>query len=130
MQQVFTAGYYIGKNYPSYFLTLHWKKLKVEFIYSNPRAKCWVCGITNTLLPHHERYTNLFHEKLNYDIFILCFNCHSELHFYKMFGIFKRKTKLITRNLKKRRLNLKYNNCIQNKRFFQAGYYFLICIMS
>lgn len=129
MSNVFTSSKYTGVQYPKYFKTIWWKKLKVELIYSNPNAKCWICGSRATLLLHHEIY-NLFHEKLNRDIFILCFDCHTELHFYTQFFFLKRKTKLITRHLKIRRLHLKYNYCIHNKHYGKALYYIFSRIMT
>lgn len=129
MNKVFTQSKYTGIHYPDYFKTEWWKKLKVELIYSNPYAVCWICHGKERLLLHHEIY-NLFHEKLNKDIFILCFNCHTKLHFYKILFLIQRKTKLKTRNLKKRRLSLKVENCIQNKRYGLSLWYVLLRIMS
>lgn len=128
MQSDFTVGYYTGANYPQYFKTAHWRRLKVNFIYSNPNARCWICEYDEDrgkLLPHHEIY-NLFHEKLGRDIFILCGNCHTQVHFYKKFFIWKRKTPLKTMNLKRRRLHLRFEFCIQNKRYWSA----LSCLLQ
>lgn len=128
MKQVFTIEYYRGARYPEYFTTEHWSNLKRKYIYLNPKAKCWICEITFTLLPHHERYDNLFHERISRDIFILCFNCHTQLHFYKFLFIFNRKTKLSYRNLKRRRLYLRMLFCIHKKRIVRSIWYFLRCI--
>lgn len=130
MQQVFTADYYIGENYPNYFNTPHWHKLKEEFIYSNSGAKCWICEKKNTLLPHHEKYDNLFKERINKDIFILCFDCHTQLHFYKIFFFFNRKTKLNYKSLRKRRFYLRSNYLVHNKRFGLALWYAFRYIMT
>lgn len=129
MNKVFTQGKYTGIHYPDYFKTPWWKHLKVELIYSNPDAKCWICKSRERLLLHHEIY-NLFCEKLNRDIFILCFDCHTKLHFYKMFGFLKRKTKLHTPNLKRRRLSLMVEECIRNKRYLLSLWYVLVRIMA
>jgi len=104
---------YIGIRYPEYFKTEWWTSLKEKLIYTNPNVKCWICSKKDTLLIHHEKYDNLFHERLGRDIFILCYECHSQLHFSLFLGIYKRKTPLKTWNLKRRRLFLKLQNCIQ-----------------
>lgn len=127
---VFTPDYYKGEHYPKYFLTPHWKQLKEDLIYSNPDAKCWICSKKNTLLIHHERYDNLFHEELFRDIFILCFNCHTQLHFRKFLFIFNWKTKLTVRELKKRRLILKYNYCLQNNQYRLSLWYLLLSTVT
>lgn len=114
---------YRGEDYKLYFLTPHWVHLKEKLIYSNPNAKCWICEITYNLLPHHEKYENLFHERLNRDIFILCFDCHSSLHFYRfsLFGHYK--TKLSYLSLKRRRLFLRMCFLLRKHRFALALWY-------
>lgn len=116
---------YVGINYPKYFKTQWWIEKKDEWIYSNPKAKCWICEITSNLLPHHERYDNLFNERLYRDIFILCFFCHTQLHFHKFLLLFTRKTKLDRRSLKRRRLYLRMLFCIQKRRVGRSMFYFL-----
>lgn len=125
MQQVFTAAYYTGKNYPLYFQTEHWLSLNDDYIYSNSDAKCWICQKTYTLLLHHEKYENLFNERLFRDVFILCFDCHTQLHFYRFLFFFRRKTKLNPKSLRKRRLYLKTLYCIRSRKFFPSLWYFL-----
>lgn len=120
-----SSDYYIGEAYPEYFLTLHWIQLKDKLIYSNSKAKCWICEKTNTLLLHHIRYDNLFKERLYRDVYILCYNCHSQLHNYKLFIFFPIKTKLVKRDLVKRMLYLRSKYCIQKKRFFLSLWYVL-----
>lgn len=82
MTRLFTKEYFIGEHYPDYFKTRWWKELNDALIDSNPDAKCWICGKTNTLLLHHVSYLNLFAEVLGIDIYILCFDCHTRTHFH------------------------------------------------
>lgn len=128
MDYIFTPGYYTGDNYQFYLKTQHWRNLKELHIYSNPHAKCWICGFTDKkdLLLHHERYDNLFHEKLEKDVFILCKDCHTEVHFFKKMFFLKRKTKLIRRELRYRRLSLKISFCIRNRQYKNLAWYLLV----
>ena len=139
MTQVFTANYYRGGNYPLYFLTPHWSELKEELIYSNPNAKCFICQITNRLLPHHFKYDNLFHEKAMKvffffvfgDVVVVCFDCHTNIHFIpvKIFFIkFRIKVPVKKFFLLARMFYLRYKFCIQNKRYrllFQTNLLYL-----
>lgn len=125
---------YIGESYPFYFQTDHWGDIKNRYIYGNPKAKCWICEKTNTLLLHHIQYTNLFHEKLirfifNFclgDLAIVCFDCHERVHFIILFGIFKRKIPLIRRRLVKRMLWLRTIYLFKNRRIAKAMGYLLL----
>lgn len=78
-------NYYRGENYKKYFFTRHWIKLNDVLIDSNPDACCFICYLPSKLLLHHVTYENLFHEKLYRDVYILCFDCHTEVHFW-LFG--------------------------------------------
>lgn len=124
---VFTAEDYRGENYPYYFQTEHWHILKDQLIYSNPEAKCFICQKTNTLLPHHFRYDNLFNEKrmivflffIFGDIAIVCFDCHTNIHFIILnFYFFRIKIKVPVKKfwLLIRMFYLRYKYCIQSKR--------------
>lgn len=119
MSEVFTSSEYTGINYPRYFKTLWWQKIKVQYIYSNKNASCYICESRVGLLLHHEIY-NLFHEKLNHDVFTLCYDCHTQVHFYLRFFKFKTKTKLETKYLKKRRLHLRFKYLLRNGRYGRA----------
>lgn len=125
MEKVFTEEYYRGEHYPEYFLTDHWHDIKDQFIYKRFGAHCWICEKTSTLLPHHERYDNLFHERLFRDIFILCYDCHNKLHFYKIFFVFTVRTPLTFFSLKRRRLLLRSKFLIQKKRFASAFWHII-----
>ena len=124
MKTIFTAEFYRGENYPLYFRTPHWLQLNEKLIDSNPRAKCWICEIPYNLLIHHESYRYLFHERLYRDVFILCFTCHTQLHFYRFLFIFQRKTKLTAFALKRRRLWLRLIEVTRKKRFGLSFWYF------
>lgn len=73
---------YYGSNYPKYFETEWWKKLKVDLVWKNPKARCFCCGckIREWIQLHHIRYDHLFAEKLYKDIYLLCYNCHRRVH--------------------------------------------------
>lgn len=124
-KRVFTADFYRGENYSLYFRTAHWLKLNDQLIDSNSRAKCWICEKPYNLLIHHEKYDNLFNERLYRDIFILCFNCHTQLHFYHFLFIFERKTSLTYRVLKRRRLWLKAKYNVRNRKYWSIPWYIL-----
>lgn len=121
--QKLSPDYYIGEAYPEYFLTIHWDQLKEKLIYSNPKAKCWICEKTNTLLLHHIRYDHLFKERLYRDVYILCYNCHSQVHNYRLFIFFSIKTKLKKRDLVKRMLYLRFKFCVQKRRLLPSLWY-------
>lgn len=129
-KRVFTADFYNGRNYPLYFRTPHWEKLNDQLIDSNLKAKCWICEIPYNLLIHHEKYDNLFNERLYRDVFILCFRCHTQLHFYHLLFIFKRKTALNVRSLRRRRLWLRLIFIVQNKRYWSIPWYVLRCSLA
>src|SRR4051794_9003371 len=85
-------------SYEEYFKTKWWKDLKLQLIYRNPKARCWICreNYKLILLLHHVDYTKLYCEKLNRDIFILCMSCHNRVHFSRLTG---KKTPLTRKNL-------------------------------
>jgi len=125
------ADYYRGVAYPEYFQTDWWRKLNDQLIDSKTDANCWICEKTNTLLLHHEKYTNLFAERLYRDVFVLCYTCHSRLHFSTVLFFFLRKTKLDYQSLKRRRLFLRLLFVLKQKRFGSAVWYlfrYLVCL--
>lgn len=124
----FTEDAFIGGKYPLYFNTSHWKNLKEKCLYSNSNAKCFICEKTSTLLLHHEKYDNLFSERLYRDLFVLCFECHKQLHFYKNVVGRKIKTKLTYRNLKKRRLLMRSQYLLNSGRIGLSMVYLVRCI--
>lgn len=97
-----------------YLMSTHWEKLKKQHIYSKSDVKCWICSHKRSLLLHHENYTNLYKEQFEKDIFVLCYNCHTQLHFSTFLFFFKRKTPLIPKYLKRRRLFLRLRFCTRN----------------
>lgn len=109
------VGEYTSKYVREYLTSDWWEKLKKKNIYSNKRASCWICTKKYNLLLHHENYKNLGNEKLNKDIFILCFQCHTQVHFQKVLYFFKIRTPLIEKKLRRRRYLLRLRYCIHNK---------------
>lgn len=117
---------FTGQNYKDIYLkTPHWQKLTEKHIYTNKNACCFICEKTSTLLLHHERYDNLFHERLYKDVFIVCFDCHTQIHFYTFLFFWKRKTKLSYWRLKRKRLFLRMLFCVQKRRIGLSVWYFL-----
>lgn len=70
------------QDYNSYLNTGHWRKLKRKYITNNPDACCFICGKKYSLVLHHTDYSNLYDETLFNDLYILCFLCHTQTHFY------------------------------------------------
>lgn len=123
-------SYFTSDSYKAEYLkTPHWNNLRDQLIYSNSGAQCWICGKMYSLLLHHEKYDNLYHERLGYDIVILCFDCHSQVHFQKILYFFPRKTKLKFRSLKKRRYFLKSISVTRRKQFFLTLWYFMLYLL-
>lgn len=75
------------EKYPDYFETDWWFDLKWKHIFGNSQARCFICASMSKLLLHHVSYVNLFKEKLERDIYILCFDCHNQAHFWTIFKI-------------------------------------------
>lgn len=117
-QQVFT-------DYDKYLQSNWWYSLKEKYIYSKKDASCFLCKKTSTLLLHHVSYKNLYHEKLKRDVFILCYKCHSEAHFYKVFFFFTRKVLMDERSLRKRLYFLKSKYVAQQGNIVLSVWYFL-----
>ena len=116
---------YYGDDYLKYLQTPHWRELNRKLIYSNRSAKCWICGKLNSLVIHHIRYDNLFHERQYRDVYLLCHKCHSRVHFWYLLGIMKIKTPLRRRHLLHRMVSLKCTNMIRKRRFGLALWYVL-----
>lgn len=111
-------NYYRGNNYPEYRYTDHWQKLIRTHIINNSKAKCFICGKVykyckqKGLTLHHVTYENLFREKLNKDVFIICLvTCHKRIHFSLLTG---RKTPIVRSVLLKRMYFLKYTYFIRS----------------
>lgn len=108
-------------KYPDYFKTEWWISLKEDHLFKR-NAKCYVCGKWSKLLLHHLSYKNLFKEKLYKDIVILCFDCHTQVHFWT---IFKIKVPLKTPWLIYSMMLRKTIFCTHTHRFGLAGLYFI-----
>jgi hypothetical protein len=74
-------------EYKDYLQSDHWQQLVTRYIKKNPRAHCFVCNKRYTLLPHHVSYLNLGKERINKDIYIVCWDHHHACHF--LFGFIK-----------------------------------------
>lgn len=118
------------KDYQTYLLSAHWKRLKSQLIYSNSRAACFLCGISYKLLLHHVSYDNLGHERLKRDLFILCYDCHNRAHFWHFLWIFKIKIPLKSRYLRKRLYYLKISKCIQSGKIIASAWFMVKWIIT
>lgn len=114
--------------YKEYLQTDHWQKIKECLIYLNPRAECWICQKTYTLLPHHFRYKNLHKEKRMIiflffvfgDLAVICFDCHDKLHWITinlLFTKFRIRTPVKKFFLLARMFYLRYIMCIRKRQF-------------
>lgn len=72
-------------NYRAYFTTSHWKYLKNKWLVKNVHASCFICKTKKKLILHHATYDNLGKEKLNKDVYIVCYNCHQKIHYLFVF---------------------------------------------
>lgn len=107
----------------TYLHSPHWYRLNDQLIDSNPDASCWICGKLSTLLLHHITYENLYKEELYKDVYILCFDCHTRVHFKPVLYFFRRKTPLEKHLLLRRMRFLKMISCIQKGRIFPSLWY-------
>lgn len=128
-------------EYKEYLKTPHWLLLRQKFIYANPKAKCWIDEKTYTLLPHHVQYKNLGREKRFFiflffpigDIAVVCFDCHTNIHFVNIgFPKLHVTIKLPLKRfwLVKRMALLRSTYLIQKKRYGLALWYALVCIIA
>lgn len=88
-----TSEEYGSAKYQEYLSTPHWQGIRQSWIFDDPTACCYVCGLkvnnwynglkqVSNLVPHHSNYDNLYKEVLYRDIYRLCQNCHSQVHFW------------------------------------------------
>lgn len=134
------AHYYVGDRYKEYLLTDHWGELRNKYIFTNPKAKCWICEtpliistsfgkMSSNLLLHHIRYDHLFNERLYRDTYILCSTCHRQVHFSVYFRVFKFKTQLTRMRLYRKMILLKIRYCIRTCKFWLIPWYILRYIL-
>ncbi len=69
-------------DYEVYLKSQWWWDLKYKHLTCNPTAKCFICHNRIQLLLHHACYEAKYHERLNKDVYILCFDCHTMTHFW------------------------------------------------
>lgn len=135
------ASYYVGERYKEYLVTNHWRKLRKKYIFDDPTSRCWICEVPllismkygqmlSNLLLHHVSYRYLFHERLYRDIYILCTNCHSRVHFSVYLRLFTYKTPLIRLRLYRKMILLKIRYCIQYGRYWSIPWYILRYLFS
>lgn len=121
-------------NYPQYLKSRWWKHLNEKYIYSNPKAECWICtqkvrlywngrDESSNLLLHHVSYKNLGRERYLVDLFILCHNCHEQVHFW-FFGEIK--TPLAPGPLLRRMFYLKGIKSFQRGKIIPSSLYLLL----
>lgn len=112
-------------KYSDYFETKWWQNLKEDHLYKRG-AKCYVCSGWANLLLHHVSYANLFKEKLYRDIYVVCFNCHNQVHFWTIFKIkVPLKTNYLLFSMRLRKIIF----CIRNKQFGLALLWFFTVII-
>ncbi len=112
-------------NYEQYLKTQYWWDLNYRYLTCNEKARCFVCGNKYTLLLHHCNYRALHKEKLNKDIYILCFDCHELVHFW-FFRLIKvpltQNTLLFSMRMRR------VLNCLNMGSLVQAGFWFVISL--
>lgn len=112
-------------TYEAYLQTIWWKRLKKKLITANPHARCFVCENKFSLLLHHITYEHLMNERLGRDIYILCYTCHTNAHFYKVLGIITRRVPMNRKSLVMRLYYLRCRHLLENKRILLGCWYTL-----
>lgn len=69
-------------EYEAYLKSQWWWDLTYKLIDCNGSARCFICHKRTHLLLHHVDYRALYKEKLNKDVYILCYECHTSTHFW------------------------------------------------
>lgn len=89
-------------SYEHYLSSAYWKKIKKHFIVNNRQAECYICSSKKSLLLHHVRYDHICEEILNHSVYIICFECHSEIHYVTIFRNILMRTSMQPRHLLRR----------------------------
>lgn len=110
-------------SYSDYFQTEHWWELKYKYLTCNRDAQCFICRTTSKLLLHHVKYGALYKEKLNDDVYILCYDCHNKVHFW---GFKLIKVPLSTNDLLFSMRLRRSIFCFRNRQFGLSLLWFLI----
>lgn len=119
--------------YEEYLQSPEWLQLKEELIYSKKSAKCFICEKTYTLLIHHIKYYHLGKEQLlrihlfhtTGDVVVVCFDCHTKIHFIRFLNIINYRLPRRTYLLVKRMLFLRIVFLFRNKRYMEGLVTFL-----
>jgi hypothetical protein len=124
-------------KYEKYLASPFWLQLKEKYIYSKKSAKCFICEKTYTLLLHHVKYQRLGKEQLlkihlfhvTGDVVIVCFDCHTKIHFIKLLGFIKIRVPLKKYLLVKRMLFLRLVFLLGKHRLLEGFITFLFYIL-
>lgn len=116
-------------KYEEYRKTPYWRHLKYTYIYNNKDAHCWICEGTYNLFLHHVRYNMFFKEKLGKSFYIICGDCHDQIHFFRIL-FYKKKLELKRRNLLIRQRYLRFKYCVLNRKFLLSLYYLFYCLFT
>ncbi len=65
-------------KYNAYIASPEWE-IKRQEVFNKKWCSCEKCWSNKSLQIHHWTYTRLYKEKMK-DLFVLCSNCHNELH--------------------------------------------------
>ena len=128
---------YYRSHYYLYLQSSHWKNLKQKYIYSDSRACCWICGKTSTLIIHHVNYENLGYEKTCYrflvslrgDIVVLCFDCHTAVHWLTIVGPIRVRVPMKKYYLVKRMKWLRLKHVLRNGGLWASVLALIDCLL-
>ena len=67
-----------SEKFKEYLQSQEWQEKRLQ-VFAERWRKCEKCGSDQLLHIHHWTYTRVFKEKLS-DLFILCGDCHTDLH--------------------------------------------------
>ena len=114
------------KRYPDYLKSRHWHALNEDILFRRG-AQCYICTRKSTLVLHHVSYKHLYHEKLNRDLYILCFDCHTQAHFWTFFRLkVPLRTDWLILSMRVRRLQY----CVQSRQFRAIMLWFMLVVLT
>lgn len=110
-------------DYTTYINSPHFERCR-KLVKGKP---CFINEILSSILPHHTNYKNLGCERLYRDIYPICFDCHTAIHFivvqFPLGYQLKLKVPLNRFCLTKRMLYLRLKYLLQQKRGALAMWY-------
>ena len=93
---------------------------------------CFICETPYTIIPHHADYDHLGQERLYRDLYPLCYNDHTQVHFIaiSLFTVtfFTIKVPLTKWFLKQRMLYLRFKYCVQTGKYWLSLWYLTRCL--